>query len=107
MIAYAASVMHQSNDCAFDRIWRGRADRRAFLIGGLALLGASQLARAGAAALDDLAVHARRRVRRSRVGRRRPLDPPGAAIPLSGGGMPPEPSRSRWEVADDDAMRRS
>ena len=105
MIAYAASVMDQPTACAFDNIWRGRADRRAFLIGGLALLGASTLrAQArprwttfpftlGVASGDP--------------------SPDGVVLwtrlapdPIGGGGMSPEPVTVIWEVADDEAMRR-
>ena len=97
--------MHQPNDCAFDRIWRGRADRRAFLIGGLALIGASALR-----------VQARPRWAASPftlgVASGDPA-PDGVVLwtrlapdPIAGGGMPPEPVNVIWEVADDDAMRR-
>ena len=105
MIAYAASVMNQLNDCAFERIWRGRADRRAFLIGGLALLGASTLrvqarprwatspftlgVASGDPASDSVVLWTRL-----------------APDPIAGGGMSPEPVSVIWEVGEDDAMRR-
>src|SRR5688572_3354938 len=105
MIAYAASVMNQPNDCAFDRLWRGRADRRAFLIGGLALLGASTLraqarprwatspftlgVASGDPASDGVVLWTRL-----------------APDPIAGGGMSPEPVTVIWEVAEDEGMRR-
>jgi phosphodiesterase/alkaline phosphatase D-like protein len=37
--------MDERNMSAFDRIWRARTDRRAFLLGGLALVGAGAFTR--------------------------------------------------------------
>lgn len=37
--------MDEPTTFAFDRVWRARTDRRAFLLGGLALVGAGALTR--------------------------------------------------------------
>jgi len=91
---------------AFDRIWRARTDRRAFLLGGLALVGAGAFTR----------VQARPRWNASSpfslgVASGDPMHD-GVVLwtrlapdPLNGGGMPPEPVEVRWEVADDEKMR--
>jgi alkaline phosphatase D len=103
--AYASSAMDPQDPCAFDRLWRGRADRRAFLLSGLAVLGAGALTRAqgrprwnsfpfslgvasGDPAPDGVVLWTRL-----------------APDPLAGGGMRPEPVSVTWEVAADDTMR--
>src|SRR5436190_23099653 len=90
---------------AFERMWRTRTDRRAFLLGGLALVGAGAFTRvqarprwddspfslgvaSGDPAHDGVVLWTRL-----------------ARDPLNGGGMPPEPVAVRGEVADDDGMR--
>jgi alkaline phosphatase D len=90
----------------FDALWRGQTDRRAFLVGGAAVLGAGALSRLNASPRWDaspftLGVAS---------------GDPGedgvvlwtrlAPDPLNGGGMPREPVEVRWEVGDDEGMRR-
>ena len=87
-------------------MWRTRTDRRAFLLGGLALVGAGAFTRvqarprwadspftlgvaSGDPAHDGVVLWTRL-----------------APDPLNGGGMPPDPVEVRWEVADDESMRR-
>jgi len=91
---------------AFDRIWRARTDRRAFLLGGLALVGAGALTRVQARPRWNAASPFSLGVASG--------DPTSDGVvlwtrlapdPLNGGGMPPEPVEVRWEVADDEAMR--
>jgi len=99
-------MKQQHTRSAFDDLWRGRLDRRAFLVGGLAVLGAGVLTRAqerprwtafpfalgvasGDPASDGIVLWTRL-----------------APEPLQGGGMPPDPVTVRWEVAEDDGMRR-
>ena len=91
---------------AFEELWRGRLDRRAFLLGGLAVIGASALPRAqtrprwntspftlgvasGDPAPDGVVLWTRL-----------------APDPLNGGGMTPEPVNMIWEIGADDSMRR-
>ena len=90
---------------AFEKMWQTRTDRRAFLLGGLALVGAGALTRvqarprwadspfslgvaSGDPAHDGVVLWTRLR-----------------PDPLNGGGMSPEPVEVRWEVADDESMR--
>ena len=101
-------AMDEGTSFAFDRIWRARTDRRAFLLGGLALVGAGALTR----------VQARPRWSASPFSLGVASGDPAhdgvvlwtrlAPEPLSGGGMPPEPVEVLWEVADrrGDATRR-
>ena len=98
--------MTQHATPAFEALWRGRLDRRAFLIGGLAVIGAGALPRAKerprwAASPFVLGVASG--------------DPSSDGVvlwtrlapePLEGGGMTPEPVTVTWEVGDDAGMRR-
>jgi alkaline phosphatase D len=89
-----------------DALWRGQTDRRAFLIGGVAIVGASALSR----------VQARPRWDASPFSLGVASGDPSedgvvlwtrlAPDPLNGGGMPSAPVEVRWEVAEDEAMRR-
>lgn len=89
-----------------DTLWRGQMDRRAFLAGGLAIVGAGALSR----------VHASPRWDASPFSLGVASGDPSqdgvvlwtrlAPDPLNGGGMPPEPVDVRWEMAQDDGMRR-
>jgi alkaline phosphatase D len=98
--------MDERSAFAFESLWRGRTDRRAFLLGGLALVGAGALTRvqarprwsvspfslgvaSGDPAHDGVVLWTRL-----------------APDPLAGGGMPPDSVEVRWEVGDDDSMRR-
>ena len=98
--------MDERNTFAFDRIWRARTDRRAFLLGGLALVGAGALTRVqarprwNAASPFSLGVASGDPTHDGVV-----LWTRLAPDPLSGGGMSPEPVEVRWEVATDEAMR--
>jgi len=91
---------------AFEDLWHGRLDRRAFLAGGLAVIGAGVLTRAqerprwkafpfalgvasGDPSSDGVVLWTRL-----------------APEPLKGGGMPPDPVTVTWEVGEDDGMRR-
>ena len=96
-----------TSSSAFEDLWRGRHDRRAFLLGGIAVIAASALPRAqerprwttspftlGVASGDpsDDGVVLWTRL---------------APDPLrEGGGMPADPVVVTWEVSDDDGMRR-
>src|SRR4029453_6973024 len=89
-----------------DALWRGQTDRRAFLIGGLAIVGAGALSRVhGRPRWDALPFSLG-------VASGDPSEdgvvlwPRPAPDPLNGGGMPPAPVAVRWEVAEDDGMRR-
>ena len=89
-----------------DALWRGRTDRRAFLIGGLAIVGAGALSRVQARPRWDGSPFS------LGVASGDPSDD-GVVLwtrlapdPLNGGGMPPAPVVVRWEVAEDDGMRR-
>ena len=90
---------------AFEKMWLTRTDRRAFLLGGLALVGAGALTRvqarprwddspfslgvaSGDPAHDGVVLWTRL-----------------ARDPLNGGGMSPEAVEVRWEVAEDQSMR--
>ena len=91
---------------AFERMWLARTDRRAFLLGGLTLLGAGAFTRVQARPRWDDSPFA------LGVASGDPADD-GVVLwtrlvrdPLNGGGMPPEPVDVRWEVADDESMRR-
>ena len=98
--------MDERSTFAFDNLWRGRTDRRGFLLGGLALVGAGALTR----------VQARPRWSASPFSLGIASGDPAhdgvvlwtrlAPDPLTGGGMPPEPVEVRWEVADDESMGR-
>ena len=46
--------MDERNSFAFDRIWRNRTDRRAFLLGGLAVVGAGAFTRIQAQPRDPV-----------------------------------------------------
>src|SRR3990170_623917 len=90
---------------AFEDLWRGRLDRRAFLLGGIAVLGAAALPRAEArprwtASPFSLGVASG------------DPEPDGVVLwtrlapdPLQWGGMSPESVEVTWEVGDDDGMR--
>jgi alkaline phosphatase D len=89
-----------------DSLWRGQTDRRAFLIGGLAVVGAGALARVQARPRWDASPFS------LGVASGDPSDD-GVVLwtrlapdPLNGGGMTPSPVELRWEVADDEGMRR-
>jgi alkaline phosphatase D len=99
-------MKQQHGRTAFDDLWRGRLDRRAFLAGGLAIIGAGALTRAqerprwttfpfslgvasGDPASDGVVLWTRL-----------------APDPLEGGGMPPDPVTVTWEVGADDGFRR-
>ena len=89
-----------------DALWRGQTDRRAFLIGGLAIVGAGALSRVQArprwdASPFSLGVASGDPAEDSVV-----LWTRLAPDPLNGGGMPPAPVTVRWEVAEDEGMRR-
>src|SRR4029453_18687410 len=89
-----------------DALWRGQTDRRAFLLGGLAIVGAGALSR----------VQARPRWDASPFSLGVAAGDPSedgvvlwtrlAPDPLNGGGMPPAPVDVRWEVAEDESMSR-
>lgn len=89
-----------------DSLWRGQTDRRAFLAGGLALIGAGALSR----------VQARPRWDASPFSLGVASGDPSedgvvlwtrlAPDPLNGGGMVPGAVEVTWEIAEDDAMRR-
>ena len=88
-----------------DALWRGQTDRRAFLIGGLAIVGAGALSRVQAKPRWDaspftLGVASGDPAEDSVV-----LWTRLAPDPLNGGGMPPAPVDVRWEVATDETMR--
>jgi alkaline phosphatase D len=101
-------VMKQlTSSSAFEDLWRGRHDRRAFLFGGIAVLAAGALPRAqerprwttspftlgvasGDPSHDGVVIWTRL-----------------APDPLrDGGGMSADPIVVTWEVSDDDGMRR-
>ena len=89
-----------------DALWRGQTDRRAFLIGGLAIVGAGALSRVQARPRWDASPFS------LGVASGDPSED-GVVIwtrlapdPLNGGGMPPAPVSVRWDVAEDDGMRR-
>src|SRR5687767_11512430 len=98
--------MKAHRKAVFEDLWRGRLDRRAFLLGGLAVLGAGALPRAqqpprwktspfslgvasGDPASDSVVLWTRL-----------------APDPLNGGGMTPDPVNVTWEIGADDGMRR-
>ena len=98
--------LDERNMFAFERMWRARSDRRAFLLGGLALIGAGALTRVQARPRWDAASPFSLGVASG--------DPTDKGVvlwtrlapdPLAGGGMSPEPVEVRWELADDEAMR--
>jgi len=91
---------------AFDALFRGQKDRRAFLLGGLAVVGAGALTRVQARPRWDASPFT------LGVASGDPSDD-GVVIwtrlapePLEGGGMPPDAIDVRWEIAEDDGMRR-
>ena len=91
---------------AFDALFRGQKDRRTFLLGGLAVVGAGALTRVQARPRWDAAPFT------LGVASGDPSDD-GVVIwtrlapePLEGGGMPPDAIDVRWEIAEDDGMRR-
>ena len=98
--------MTERTPIAFEKIWRTRTDRRAFLLGGLALVGAGALTR----------IQARPRWSASPFSLGIASGDPSddgvvlwtrlAPDPLTGGGMPPDPVEVRWEIGDDESMRR-
>jgi alkaline phosphatase D len=88
-----------------DALWRGQADRRAFLIGGVAVIGAAALSRLQARPRWDASPFS------LGVASGEPADN-GVVLwtrlapePLRGGGMTPEPVEVRWELAADERMR--
>ena len=97
--------MTENTSTAFERMWRTRTDRRAFLLGGLALVGAGAFTR----------VQARPRWADSPFSLGVASGDPAhdgvvlwtrlARDPLNGGGMPPEAVEVRWELAEDESMR--
>jgi alkaline phosphatase D len=99
-------AMKQHTPGAIENLWRGRLDRRAFLLGGLAVIGAGALPRAH--------VRPRWAVSPFALGVASGDPSPDGVVlwtrlapePLQGGGMPPAPVDVTWEVADDDGMRR-
>ena len=105
-LAVCFDAMKPHRKAVFEDLWRGRLDRRAFLLGGLAVLGAGALPRAqppprwktspfslgvasGDPASDGVVLWTRL-----------------APDPLNGGGMAPEPVNVTWEIGADDGMRR-
>ena len=89
----------------FDALWRGQTDRRAFLIGSAAIVGAGALSRVVAAPRWDASPFT------LGVASGDPGDE-GVVLwtrlapdPLNGGGMPPGAVDVRWEIARDDGMR--
>jgi alkaline phosphatase D len=89
-----------------DALWRGQTDRRAFLIGGAAIIGAGALSRVQARPRWDASPFT------LGVASGDPSDD-GVVLwtrlapdPLQGGGMPSAPVEVRWEVAEDEGMRR-
>src|SRR5204863_2775157 len=97
-----ALLMTERRLTAFEKMWLTRTDRRAFLLGGLALVGAGALTR----------VQARPRWTESPFSLGIASGDPEhdsvvlwtrlAPDPLNGGGMR-EPVEVRWEVAEDDS----
>ncbi|HET7696038.1 MAG TPA: alkaline phosphatase D family protein [Vicinamibacterales bacterium] len=98
-------AMNQQPAFAFDNLWRGRVDRRAFLLGGIAVVAAGALPRArervrwasdpftlgvasGDPAHDGVVLWTRL-----------------APDPLNGGGIA-EPVEVTWEVGEDAGMRK-
>jgi alkaline phosphatase D len=96
--------MTERSTSAFEHLWRGRVDRRAFLLGGIAVVAAGALPRArgrvrwasdpftlgvasGDPASDGVVLWTRL-----------------APEPLNGGGIS-EPVVVTWEVGDDAGMR--
>jgi alkaline phosphatase D len=91
---------------AFDALFRGQTDRRAFILGGLAVAGAGALTRVQARPRWDASPFT------LGVASGDP-SPDGVVLwtrlapePLEGGGMPAEAIDVRWEIAEDDGMRR-
>jgi alkaline phosphatase D len=99
-------AMTQHPGSTFESLWRGRIDRRAFLLGGIAVVAAGAMPRArervswatdpftlgvasGDPASDGVVLWTRL-----------------APDPLQGGGMSPEPVQVTWEVGDDAGMRK-
>ena len=98
--------MAQQSRALLDTFWRGQTDRRAFLIGGVAVIGAGLLSRVQARPRWDASPFS------LGVASGDPSDD-GIVLwtrlapdPLNGGGMLPEPVEVRWEVAADDEIRR-
>ena len=98
--------MPQQSRALLDALWRGQTDRRAFLIGGVAVLGAGLLSRVQARPRWDASPFS------LGVASGDPADDGFvlwtrlAPDPLNGGGMPPQSVEVRWEVSADDEMRR-
>jgi alkaline phosphatase D len=97
--------MDERTPFAFDRIWRARSDRRAFLLGGLALAGAGALTRVQARPRWDATPFSLGVASGDPAHDGVVLWTRLAPDPLNGGGMSAESVDVRWEVADDDAMR--
>ncbi len=91
---------------AFERMWRTRTDRRAFLLGGLTLIGAGALTRVQARPRFDVSPFSLGVASGDPSHDGVVLWTRLARDPLNGGGMPPEPIDVRWEVADGESMRR-
>jgi alkaline phosphatase D len=89
-----------------DALWRGQTDRRAFLIGGLAIAGAGAFSRVQASPRWDASPFSLGIASGDPAEDGVVLWTRLAPDPLNGGGMPPDPVEVRWEVAQDDAMRR-
>jgi alkaline phosphatase D len=89
-----------------DALWRGQTDRRAFLIGGLAIVGAGALARVQGRPRWDASPFTLGVASGDPSENGVVLWTRLAPDPLTGGGMPPAPVAVRWEVAEDEAMRR-
>ena len=98
--------MAQQSRALLDAFWRGQTDRRAFLVGGVAVIGAGLLSRVQARPRWDASPFS------LGVASGDPSDD-GMVLwtrlapdPLNGGGMPPAPVEVRWDIAEDDEMRR-
>jgi alkaline phosphatase D len=98
--------MDERNAFALDGLWRGKTDRRAFLLGGLALVGAGALTRVQARPRWDATPFSLGVASGDPAHDGVVLWTRLAPDPLNGGGMSPESVDVRWEVADDDAMRK-
>ena len=98
--------MDQQRLCAFEGVWRSRTDRRAFLLGGLAIAGVGTLTRVQARPRWNVSPFSLGVASGDPVSDGVVLWTRLAPDPMNGGGMPPERVEVRWEIAEDDGMRR-
>jgi alkaline phosphatase D len=89
-----------------EALWRGQTDRRAFLIGGLAVIGAGALSRVQASPRWDASPFTLGVASGDPEHDGVVLWTRLAPDPLNGGGMPRERVEVRWEVAEDEGMQR-